>query len=262
MTFFSHPPVSWATVGRSLLAALAVGWTAALCAAPTPCVVVAQGVNTLEPSVPGTVYVLGDSISEGLAQDGLADKLRERFGSTVRISADVGRSITTPGIQIKASALESVQRDQAYITRADTIIVVLGTNQVETSFANSQQLLMWQLKALAPEARYYWVDIGATLANQVVGWNARNRVIYDNAPLLGYRVISRYKAIFGADADPLNITPGRNFPGWTTEPGFGVEGNLHGESAALTQAILQTLTPSTAALVHASAKQASCGAGL
>lgn len=242
------------------LAALALGWSANLLAAPPVCVPVLAQSNPVKMPVPGVVYVLGDSISDGLAKDGLADKMRERFGSLVHISADVGRSITTPGVQIKQSALQSVTQDQAYIARADTIIVVLGSNQIEPSFANSQQLLMWQLKALAPQARYFWVDIGATLANQTQGWSARNQVIYDNAPLLDYQVISRYKAIFGADANPLNITAGRNFPGMLTEPGYNAEGNLHGADSALTQAILQTLGPDLAAQTQAPVANGRCDA--
>lgn len=190
---------------------------------------------------PKNIYVLGDSIGYGLFRVGLEALLRERFGSQVLISFDVGRSITSPGIQIKQSALQSVAQDKAFIAKADAVIVVLGSNQLEPSFANSQQVLMWQLKALAPDARYFWVDIGATLANQVAGWNARNLVIYDNAALLGYQVISRYKAIFGPDADPLNIVPGRNFPNMLTEPGFGADGNLHGADDALAQAVANAL---------------------
>jgi hypothetical protein len=140
--------------------------------------------------------------------------------------------------------LESVEIDKAYIATASVIIVVLGTNQTEESFAKSQEQLMQTLKAIAPKAKYYWVDIGATIASQAVAWSARNKIIYDNAPVLGYSVISRYKAIFGPDADPLNITPGRNFPGWETEPGFGSAGNIHGMYAELTQLIVDTLAGS------------------
>jgi hypothetical protein len=191
--------------------------------------------------VQGPVYILGDSISYGLHQEGLEARLQKTTGGSVRISYDIGRSITSPGVQIKKTALESVDEDQAFIAKAKAIILVLGTNQVETSFENSQQLLMWKLRSLAPEAHYYWVDIGATIATQVAGWNARNEVIYRNAHDLDYSVISRYKAIFGAEADPLKITPGRNFPGWVTEPGYGGEGNLHGGSAELANVILATL---------------------
>jgi hypothetical protein len=192
----------------------------------------------------GSTYVLGDSISYGLYRDRLTLKLQNKLGGPSRINYDGGRSITTPGSQIKKSALESVEIDKAYIATASVIIVVLGTNQTEESFAKSQEQLMQTLKAIAPKAKYYWVDIGATIASQAVAWSARNKIIYDNAPVLGYSVISRYKAIFGPDADPLNITPGRNFPGWETEPGFGSAGNIHGMYAELTQLIVDTLAGS------------------
>ncbi|MDP1998579.1 MAG: hypothetical protein Q8K22_03180, partial [Rhodoferax sp.] len=74
------------------------------------------------------------------------------------------------------------------------------------------------------------------------GWSARNKVIYDNAPLLGYTVISRYKTIFGPGADPLNITPGLVFPGMASEAGFNGPGNVHGLYPELTEAILDVLS--------------------
>ena len=196
-------------------------------------------------SISTSTYVLGDSISYGLYKERLTIKLKDRLGGPSKISYDGGRSITTPGSQIKKTALESVEIDKAYIATANIIIVVLGTNQMEKSFAESQKQLMDALKIIAPKAQYYWVDIGATIASQAQAWSARNKIIYDNAQPLGYTVISRYKAIFGPDADPLNITPGLNFPGWATEPGFGAPGNVHGMYAELTRAIVDTLAGPT-----------------
>ncbi len=192
--------------------------------------------------VSASTYVLGDSISYGLYKDRLSIKLQNKLGGPSKISYDGGRSITTPGSQIKKTALESVEIDKAYIAAANIIVVILGTNQMEESFAKSQVELMDALKAIAPKAKYYWVDIGATIAPMATGWSARNKIIYDNAQTLGYTVISRYKAIFGPDADPLNITPGLNFPGWMTEPGFGGPGNIHGMYAELTKVIVDTLS--------------------
>jgi putative Mn2+ efflux pump MntP len=194
--------------------------------------------------VSASTYVLGDSISYGLYKDRLSIKLQNKLGGPSKISYDGGRSITTPGSQIKKTALESVEIDKAYIAAANIIVVILGTNQMEESFAKSQVELMQALKAIAPKAKYYWVDIGATIAPMATGWSARNKIIYDNAQTLGYTVISRYKAIFGPDADPLNITPGLNFPGWMTEPGFGGPGNIHGMYAELTKMIVDTLSVS------------------
>lgn len=189
----------------------------------------------------GPIYVLGDSIAYGLAHDRLALRLRKIYGSAVKINFDSGRSITEPGSQVKRSALQAIEDDSAFIAKAQVIVVILGTNQTERSFANSQLVLLSQLKALAPDAHYFWVDIGATLANQAQAWSARNQVIYANAGLYGYTVISRYRAIFGPEADPLAIAPGRNFPGMGTEPGFGSEGNVHGADPQLGEALLQAL---------------------
>jgi hypothetical protein len=191
---------------------------------------------------PITSYVLGDSIAFGVYSETLADKLRATLRGPSRISYDVGRSIDTPGLQIQKSALESVELDRAYIAKSQVIVIILGTNQREASFSDSQAQLMAKLRSIAPNAKYFWVDIGATIANQSQGWSDRNRAIYDNAGALGYSVISRYKAIFGPAVDPLRITPGLNFPGMVTEPGFGAEGNVHGAYPELSRAILDTVT--------------------
>jgi len=187
-------------------------------------------------------YLLGDSIIFGLHRDRMAIKLTAMLGGPVRISYDSGRSIVTPGNQIKKTALESVDLDQAYIANAKVIVIALGTNQLEPSFVESQRLLMQKLKALAPQARYYWIDIAATISTQAAGWSERNKVIYDNAPLLGYTVISRYKSLFGSEADPLNITPGLVFPGMVSEAGYSGPGSVHGAYPELTEAILDVLS--------------------
>jgi hypothetical protein len=189
----------------------------------------------------GPVYVLGDSIAYGLARDRLILRMRKRFGVSMQINFDAGRSITQPGLQSKTSALEGVEKDAAVIAQARVVVVILGTNQTEASFANSQQALLWRLRDLAPQADYFWVDIGATVATQAASWSERNRLIYDNAASLGYRVISRYRAIFGPQADPLAIEPGQNFPGIPTEEGYGTPGNVHGAYPQLAQAVVQAL---------------------
>lgn len=194
-------------------------------------------------------YVLGDSIGYGLQLEGLQTQLQAKLGGASRISYDGGRSITTPGHQIKKSALESVDIDKPFIAEASVIIIVLGTNQLERSFAEGQQQLMQKLKAIAPRATYYWVDIGATMSNQVEGWNARNKTIYTNARALGYTVISRYKAIFGPAADPLRIQSGQNFPDSPTESGYGGVGNIHGAYPVLSSAIVNAVS-NAAAVSH------------
>lgn len=232
-----------AQLASAIVAAVTGGATA------TPPAATAKRLNPADraertrcPNAPGwSAYVLGDSIAYGLHRDRLANRLGAMLGGSVRISFDTGRSIVSPGSQIKRSALESVELDQAHIARSRVIIIALGTNQVETSFSDSQRVLMQRLKELAPQARIYWIDIGATIATQAAGWSARNKVIYDNAAALGYTVISRYKAIFGPDADPMAITPGQLFPEMTSEPGYDSPGNVHGAFPELTEAILDEL---------------------
>ena len=195
-------------------------------------------------------YVLGDSIAYGLQMDGLALKLQERLGGASIINYDGGRSINHRGGQIEKSALESVEIDREFIASAHVVVIVLGTNQLETSFAQSQRQLLQALKAIAPHARYYWVDIGATLATQVQGWSARNKIIYDNAAEMGYSVISRYKAIFGPRADPLRIVAGQDFPASTADLVGWPPDNIHGAYGALSRAILEAVSSGSCAVAN------------
>lgn len=190
---------------------------------------------------PASTHVLADSLGMGLKYAGLEVTLRALLRGPQHISFDGGRSITTPGSHIQKSALESVDTDAHLISAAQVIIIMLGTNLLEDNFAKSQATLMRKIKALAPKASYFWVDIGATMSTQAQRWSDRNKIIYEQAQQLGYQVISRYRAIFGPQAGPLHIHSGQLFPGYQTEPGYGGEGNIHGYDLELSQAILDAL---------------------
>lgn len=194
-----------------------------------------------KPATLSNIYVLGDSVAFGLLKERLGPKLSTEFGSVTRFNFDSGRSILTPGTQTRKSALEAVEKDRDFIAKSDAIILSLGTNQLEESFTEAQATLLSQLRGIAPKAKYYWIDIGATMSNQAVGWSLRNKTIYQKAAELGYSVISRYRSIFGSDADPMNITPGLNFPDMEDEPGFGGKGNIHGAYKPLAETILDTI---------------------
>lgn len=222
--------------------ALLVNPANAASAAKTTQATPSGGANTTcVPAAPASAYVLGDSLGYGLKMAGFETTLRALLRGPQMISFDGGRSITSPGTHIKKTALESVDLDAAFISKAKVVVIVLGTNIVEANFTDSQTLLLKKLKALAPKATYYWVDIGATISIYAQAWSDRNKLIYDNASPLGYKVISRYKAIFGPEADPLHITPGRVFPGYAPEPGYGGQGSVHGNDTALAEGILDAL---------------------
>lgn len=195
------------------------------------------------PPAPASAYVLGDSLGYGLKLAGMEVTLRALLRGPQMVSYDGGRSITTPGAHIKKTALESVDLDAAFISNAKVVIIVLGTNILEANFTESQTELLRKLKALAPSATYYWVDIAATMSTYAQAWSERNRLIYANANTLGYQVISRYKAIFGPAADPLHIRSGWVFPGMVSEPGYGGEGSIHGQDLVLSEAIVDALLP-------------------
>ncbi len=207
-------------------------------------------------------YVLGDSISYGLHEDGIEQKLSEKLGGETKVNYDGGRSITAPGFQVKTSALDAVDDDAEYIKTAKTIIIVLGTNLGDDPFDQKMNELLTKLRSHAPGANYFWVDIGATGAKSAETWSARNRIIYEQASSKNYAVISRYKAIFGPDADPLNITAGQNFPGLADEDvaTYGA-GNVHGAYAELSAAILEEVDKPSSTPTATSASGCVCQGG-
>lgn len=160
----------------------------------------------------GNTYIVGDSISTGLHSINLEEQLSKVTGGATNINHDSGRSITKPGTEIKTSGLQAVENDKEQIKGAKNIIVVLGTNP-ENPFEQNLKTMMGNLKALNPGAQYYWVDIGATRSDLATTWSGYNQIIYNNAATQGYTVISRYKALFGQDKDPLNIDSSLKIPG-------------------------------------------------
>lgn len=204
--------------------------------------------NTTVAGTQGQTYILGDSIGYGLSTVAQIESSLEAKGFTpVRVNADGSRSISGPGAgdavtagtTPRQNAFQAAEADKDFIAGSKNIVLEFGTNP-EPDFEANLKKLVAQVKGYAPNAKLFVVDIGATPSNLVPGFNGRNKIIYDNASSLGYSVISRYKAIFGADADPLKITPGRNFPGLSTEAGYP-DGNVHGAYPELAKAIVDAL---------------------
>jgi hypothetical protein len=77
-------------------------------------------------------------------------------------------------------------------------------------------------------------------------------------------VISRYKSLFGPEADPLNITPGLVFPEMVSEAGYSGPGNVHGAYPELTETILDVLSgvPPYAPRSPSRPASANCPAGV
>jgi len=173
-----------------------------------------------------SVYMVGDSIGVGLVKEstGLVNRTKEIFDSDMFYNVEGGRAIingggNTPVTNIREepgvtrSGLQAVEDDQETIEDAGAIIIVLGTNPESGDFEEHLTNLVEKMKDYNSTATYYWLDIGANVESlphadiddAPAYFNERNRIIYDKADELGYTVISRYKAVFGADKDPLDI---------------------------------------------------------
>lgn len=208
-----------------------------------------------QPAPKGPMYWIGDSLSTNMAVYGnLVNKLQTNGFSPAYINQNPGRSITAGGFN-NQSALQAVDADNknvcvnapanvdpaitAYckahnnqynpIKDAKTIVLFIGTNpELSTdSFTDLQKQLLSKLRAINPNARYVWGDIGSpgnkTLATNNDALNfehlfhpqttqadlaaafdsGRQRItnnlykLYLNSVALNYSIISQYKFLWG-----------------------------------------------------------------
>lgn len=121
----------------------------------------------------GKVYLLGDSITHGARGD-YESALKSAGASEVKINAASGRNLNGPGsgggdIGTGYDAINQV--DTEFIAEADTVIIALGTNQLENMstdmaedayVAASQEAIgraMSALKETGFDGDTYWVDV-------------------------------------------------------------------------------------------------------
>ena len=115
-----------------------------LAAVLRPVAVLAQGlpgqvITSPMAATPVGAYVLGDSIANGLQIAGLEAQLQGQLGRPARINFDGGRSITTPGSQIKKSALDSVEASPVvpHGTKADEPLSICQSMRRRNAFSSN-----------------------------------------------------------------------------------------------------------------------------
>lgn len=134
------------------------------------------------------VYVIGDSYSVGLEQNGFKDKLKEAGYGNVTINGVIGRSVSSGGGNGQP-ALQAVDTDSATIKSVGTVIIVLGTNPEADNYDSEIPELMKKINTYNPTARKFWVNVGHSASN------VQSRIAPTNANIAKYATSNGYSVI-------------------------------------------------------------------
>ncbi len=148
----------------------------------------------------GGIYVLGDSIGEGMRSAGLENSLKTK-GFNPKLNVDQSRSITGKGVHTNTTGIEAVTADSDFIKNASAIVIELGTNP-ENNFPANLSFLTNLIKDTNKAAKIYYIDVAASAsaANRIGAANS-NKAIYQAAATAGTSVISRFK-LYYPNSDP------------------------------------------------------------
>ncbi len=144
---------------------------------------------------PGSVYMLGDSITFG-AKDELANAFGKASFDSSYITARQSRSLSSPGSSGNAlgtpdsyhTGLDQINVDAAtYISKAQSIVIALGTNQeIHGSFNNNVKAAINEINNANPNhPSIYWVNIFSHVSQK----SNYNKTLDNLASSQGFTVI-------------------------------------------------------------------------
>jgi hypothetical protein len=143
-----------------------------------------------------SVFMLGDSILQSAEGGGLKEKLKKQGYTDITIDAVRSRSIISPGVGT-TNGLEAVDTPAANkdkITKAGTIVIVLGTNY-DGGFEANLKKLVDKIQGLNNTARLFWVNVG--IKTQTVEMNKTNKIINKNQSKYKYTIVDWHKEVVG-----------------------------------------------------------------
>lgn len=97
-------------------------------------------------------YVLGDSLTEGMGNGGLARGLEEQ-GISAELNGSVGRTLE--------EGLAEVQRNSSAIKDSDQVVIGLGTNDFSAdkdTLVGKMTAIVEEVRRVNPDAEISWVD--------------------------------------------------------------------------------------------------------
>ena len=190
---------------------------------------VAETTNT-----PGPIFLIGDSITEGLTSPSLGGALKtdlENAGfKPAVVDASVSRSFSGGGItgnRLSAFAALDLQVNKDAIAASDYVFVGLGTNPLgdvnETTLGNEISQTITKIRAAKPSVKIYWLNVFSPKINQK---DARNTILKQQASTNNFTIIDASAASI-AIADGIHP----NAAGYKTLTGI-IMGSLTSGSGA------------------------------
>jgi lysophospholipase L1-like esterase len=141
---------------------------------------------------PGSVYMIGDSITEGIAGAGVATRLQEIGWQPTTIDASAGRSITGGGLtgSDRQPALAALDNDKTTIQSARVIFVGLGTNPGgsinQTTYATNISTFVDKIRTFNSTAPIYWLNV---ISPAIPDKNARNATLTQQSTAKNFKII-------------------------------------------------------------------------
>ncbi len=157
----------------------------------------------------GSVYMIGDSLTQGIEQAGVAGSLEQKGWTPTTINASPGRSITGGGLSgdNKKPAIDAIADDQAKIKDAKAIYVGLGTNPGgtinQTTWGADIDRFIDKLRGYNSDAPIYWLNV---FSPAIPDRDARNKTLSEHATTKKFTVIDASELSNGA-FDAAKIHP-------------------------------------------------------
>ncbi len=140
---------------------------------------------TSQSTEPGSIYVIGDSLSVGMRDmGGLSNKLTQAGWNVKDIEATIG--ITA------SQSLQKIDTDSALVSQSSAIVVALGTNK-EGNFGNAIKLMVDKIRSYSQNIQIYWMNAYAPNFD----YNDINSAISAQSTALNYKIID-----WRAEAEP------------------------------------------------------------
>jgi len=176
-----------------------------------------DSVTTTNGTASGSVYMVGDSITEGLALAGIADTLKAAGWQPTTIDASQGRSITAGGQtgSNKKPAIDAIADDQSTIKDAAVVFVGLGTNPGpdainQDTYGSDIDAFVDKLRSYNSTAPIYWLNV---ISPVIKDKDARNATLTQHAASKSFNVIDANGVVssFSDGLHPKDYTSLKDF---------------------------------------------------
>jgi lysophospholipase L1-like esterase len=145
------------------------------------------------------IYVLGDSLTEGMqGEGGLSNKLFTAGWKGVTVNGECGRSLASDRtgpcpenrgkVVVNGISVIDQPEDNAAVAAAGLVVVGLGTNDFgDTQYETHARELITKIKTINPSTKIYWTNLYST-APEATAYPAMNTIL---SKLAGEQLINK-----------------------------------------------------------------------